>query len=300
MDTAALHGIHGIIYAFFDKDEELDREPIRRQIAACHSAGVHGIAALGLATEVAKLSERERRTVMDWVAEDNAGRAPLAFTIFGGSAQEQIAQARHAQAAGADWVILQPPMVGTYGAAEYIRFFGKVAGALALPVAIQNAPAYMGRGLSADEIRTLVTEHPNIRAIKGEGPAVDITRLIEATEGRVPVFNGRGGLELPDNLRVGCAGLILAPDLIDYAVAAYEQMRGGAEAEAEATYRDILPAIVFVMQSIEHLICYGKRLCAARLGLDVHDRGPALRPTAEGLATVARFARRLGPTRDRR
>jgi 4-hydroxy-tetrahydrodipicolinate synthase len=158
----------------------------------------------------------------------------------------------------------------------------------------------MGRGLSADEIRTLVTEHPNIRLIKGEGPAVDIARLIEATQGRVPVFNGRGGLELPDNLRVGCAGLILAPDIIDYAVAVYERMRGGQEDRAEAMYAEILPAIVFVMQSIEFLICYGKRLCAARLGLEVQDRGPALRPTSVGLAMVERFARSLGPMEDRR
>jgi len=295
METAELKGIHAIVYALFDEGELLDRASMRRQVELCHAAGAHGLAALGLATEVAKLSEVERRTVMDWVAEDNAGKLPLAFTIFGGSIAEQAAQARHAEAAGADWVILQPPMVGAYGASEYIRFFGRVAESVDIPVAIQNAPAYMGRGLSAEDIRTLVAEHPNIRLVKGEGSAVEIARLIEATEGRVPVFNGRGGLELTDNLRVGCAGLILAPELIDLTARIYERWAGGDEAGAEALYAEILPAIVFVMQSIESFICYGKRLFAARAGLSVHDRAPALRPTAEGLAAVDRFARRFGP-----
>ena len=70
-----------------------------------------------------------------------------------------------------------------------------------------------------------------------------------------------------------------------------------AEAEAERIYQSILPAIVFVMQSVESLICHGKRLYAARAGLAVHDRAPAMRPTAFGLTLVERLARELGPLR---
>lgn len=291
----AFHGIHAILYALFDADEKLDRAAMRRQVEACLACGVHGMAALGLATEVSKLSEAERRTVMDWVAEDTAGRVPLALTIFGSSVAEQIAQVRHAERLGADWVILQPPAAGAFGASEYIRFFGRVAAATDLPVAIQNAPAFLGRGLTADEIRELVSQHPNIRLIKGEGPVVEIAALIECTEGRVPVFNGRGGLELVDNLRAGCRGMILAPDCIDHAVRAYEAFGRGDEPSAERAYQAMLPAAVFVMQGIENLLCYGKRLFGARAGIDIHDRAPALRPVPAGKAMVARFAEALGP-----
>jgi len=291
----AFHGIHAILYALFDAHEKLDRVAMRRQVQACLACGVHGMAALGLATEVAKLTEAERRTVMEWVAEDTAGRVPLALTIFGSSVGEQVAQVRHAERVGADWVILQPPAAGAFGAAEYIRFFGRVADETDLPVAIQNAPAFFGRGLTADEIRELIARHPNIRLIKGEGPVVDIAGLIERTEGRVPVFNGRGGLELVDNLRAGCRGMILAPDCIDHAVRSYEAFRRGDEQAAEHAYEAMLPAAVFGMQGIENLLCYGKRLFGARAGIDIHDRAPALRPVPAGDAMVARFAKALGP-----
>lgn len=294
-DPQDFHGIHAIVYALFDADERLDRDAMRQQVRACLASGVHGMAALGLATEVAKLSEAERRTLMDWVAEDTAGQVPLAFTIFGSSVAEQVAQVRHAEGAGADWVILQPPAAGSFGAAEYIRFFGRVAQATDLPVAIQNAPAFFGRGLTAEEIRDMVQQHPNIRLIKGEGPVVDIAHLIEHTEGRLPVFNGRGGLELIDNLRVGCRGMILAPDCVDHAVQAYEAFHRGAQAQADRAYETMLPAAVFVMQGIENLLCYGKRLFGARAGIAIHERAPALRPSTTGLAMVERFARQLGP-----
>ncbi|MGO4676845.1 dihydrodipicolinate synthase family protein [Bosea sp. 2YAB26] len=288
-------GIHAMVYALFDEQERLDRAAMRRQTELCLALGVHGIAALGLATEVSKLTQSERLALMEWVSEDTAGRVPLAFTIYGSSVAEQIEQVRAAETAKADWVILQPPMVGSFGAAEYIRFFGRVADATSLPVAIQNAPAYMGRGLSAEDIRELVSRHPNISLIKGEGPAVDIRQLITTTEGRLPVFNGRGGLELVDNLRAGCAGMILAPDTIDHALRAYNHFMAGDEPSAEAAYRDVSPAIVFIMQSIESLLCYGKRLFGERAGLAIHDRSPALRPTEFGLELVRRHAAQLGP-----
>jgi 2-keto-3-deoxy-L-arabinonate dehydratase len=44
------------------------------------------------------------------------------------------------------------------------------------------------------------------------------------------------------------------------------------------------------MQSLEHLICYGKRIFARRAGLTVHDRAPALRPTPFGLTLVDHWA----------
>jgi 4-hydroxy-tetrahydrodipicolinate synthase len=284
-------GIHAMLYALFDAQERLDREAMRRQTELCLALGVHGMAALGLATEVSKLTQAERRAVMEWVCEDIGGRVPLAFTIYGSSVAEQIEQVRAAEGARADWVILQPPMVGSFAAAEYIRFFGRVAEATTLPVAIQNAPAYMGRGLSAEDIRALVGQHPNICLVKGEGPAAEIRHLIELTEGGLPVFNGRGGLELVDSLRAGCAGLILAPDTI---------FAAGNEDGAEAAYREALPAIVFIMQSIESLICYGKRLFGARAGIDIHDRAPAMRPSSFGAGLVARHAARLGPYRTER
>ncbi len=287
-------GIHAIVYAMFDAEERLDRAAMKRQTEICLACGVDGMAALGLATEVSKLRESERRDIMDWMAEDVRGRTPLAFTIYGNSVAEQVAQIRHAESVKADWVILQPPNVGSYAGIEYIRFFGRIADQTRLPVAIQNAPAYMGRGLNAAEIRDLVTQHPNVKLLKGEGSVVDIKGVIDATEGRLPVLNGRGGLELTDNFRAGCVGMILAPDTIDKQVVIWKAMKEGRIADAERLYEEAVPSILFIMQSVESLICYGKRVFAARAGLPVHDRAPALRPTALGLDLIKQHAARLG------
>ena len=293
--SASPAGIWPILYAFFTADDRLNRDAMRRQTEIVVRGGGHGMAVMGLATEVAKLTPAERRQVVEWAAEDLAGRLPLAVTIFGATPAEQSAAVAHAAANGAAWVILQPPRDPSITETGLIEFFGQVIEKAPVPAGIQNAPELIGVGLSPGGIAELARRHANFTVLKGEGPATLIARVVEETEGKLAVFNGRGGLELPDNLRAGCAGLIPAPDCFEAQVRIYEAMRRGDEAEAERIYRDILPAIVFVMQSVDHLICYGKRLTAARLGLEVFDRAPGLAPNAFGLAAVERFARALGP-----
>ena len=289
-------GIYPILYAFFNAAGGLDRDAMRRQVQACLAGGAHGVAVLGLATEVSKLSPVERRRVVEWAAEDLGGRVPLAVTVFGRSPAEQIEAMRHAEGAGAAWVILQPPPQPGMAEAELMRFMAPVLDAARIPAGLQNAPDLMGLGLSPENLANLAAAHPTLQVLKAEGPATLVQDVVERTGGRLAVLNGRGGLELPDNLRAGAAGMIPAPDCFDVQVRIWEAMAAGDEAEAERLYAAILPAIVFAMQGIGHLVCYGKRLVAARLGLGpVYDRAPAVVPTPFGMECVERFAGALGP-----
>ncbi len=282
-------GVHAILYAFFNAEERLHRASMRRQVELCLETGVVGIAALGLATEVSKLTFDERCTLMSWVAEDVAGKVPLGFTIYGHSVAEQIAMVRQAEHVGADWIILQPPAVGTFDACEYLSFFGRVMQATALPVAIQNAPQYLGRGLSDADIAVLRERHANFTLIKSETSAVDASRLITLAGSSLKVFNGRGGLELIECLTAGCEGFLLAPDLVDYSAEIMRLHEAGEKIAARKLYDRILPIIQFIMKSIEHLICYGKRIFAKRAGLEVHDRAPALRPDPQFMLQLEEF-----------
>jgi 2-keto-3-deoxy-L-arabinonate dehydratase len=296
-------GVYPMLYAFFGRAGRLDREAMRAQVEYCVANGVHGIAALGLGTEVSKLSPEERRQVVEWVAEDLRGRLPLAITVFGATPEEQIAFVRAAAERGADWVILQPPQPKRDRAGEAITedqlvgFFGAVADASPVPVAIQNAPQYIGVGLSGAGLDRLSRDHPNVRLLKAEGSAVETQAVIELTLGRMAVFQGRGGMEFTDVMRAGCVGMIPSVESCGVQARIFELMQTGRaedEAEAERLYTQLAPLIAFLMQSIGQFLCYGKRLTAERLGIaEVHDREPAQAPTAFGFACLARHARAL-------
>jgi len=295
---ASFSGIYPMMYAFFSRSGSLDREAMRRQVRACLRGDAHGIAVLGLATEVHKLTPPEKRQLVEWVIDEVAGAVPVAVTVSEPTVEAQCEFVNWATGRGASWVILQPPPERGMPEEWYADFFARVMDGVQLPCAIQNAPDYIGVGLGPESIRLLNARCGNFALLKGEGPVLTIRRVIEALEGRLAVFNGRGGLELPDNLRAGCAGMIPASDTFDYQVRIFERMKRGGEQEeraAEETYRKILPAIVFTLQSLDTLICYGKRIAALRLGLDeVHDRAPGLEATGFGLSCAGRYAEMLG------
>jgi 4-hydroxy-tetrahydrodipicolinate synthase len=259
------------------------------QMAYVRDHGAEGVVILGLATEVGKLSEAEKRTLIDWAAADR-GDLPLGVTITGNSVAEQRALAAHAAAAGADWLILQPPLTGNYGAAEYLDFFARVGGDLAVPFAVQNAPQYLGRSLSAADIGALGQRCGGFTHVKAETTAADLAALIALAGDRLTVLNGRGGIEMTDCLRAGCEGFIVAPDVLPGVASCMARWREGDAAGAEAAYAAFLPAALFGMQSLEHLATYGKRIFGLRAGITIHDRAPALRPTEAGLAFARRWA----------
>ena len=288
------HGIYPVLYAFWDEKGALDEAAMRAQVEHCIACGAHGITVLGLVTEVHKMDVNERLALMELVGAMIGGRVPYAVTVAEPSLGGQITFCKAAAAAGADWVILQPPPVKGTSEAQLIRFFGTVADALDVGVAVQNNPVNLDVSLSVEGLVELNRRHPNVSILKGEGHSVDIQRAIEGSGSAYAVFGGHGGIEFPALLRSGGAGRIPAPDFLVPQVALYEAWRAGETDRAEVIHRRILPAIVFMSRSVPGMLCYGKRLLAEQIGLpEPRDRAPALAPTPFGLAETTRFAEAL-------
>lgn len=261
-------GIFPMLYAFFDADDRLDRQAFRRQVEVCITAGCHGIAILGLITEVKALSLGERETLVRWAVEDIGGRVPLMATIAGATLEEVRQLAAGAQTAGANYLILQPPLGQRPASAELLDFYSAAMSGIRVDVGIQNAPEFLGVGLNPAEVIELRRRHANFTVMKGEGPVIQVKPFIDALGSDIVVFNGRGGLELPDNLLAGCAGMIPAPDCADIQIAIFRAYEAGDLATAQRLYAQALPYIVFAMQSLDVAIFYGKRMFARRAGID--------------------------------
>ena len=67
-----------------------------------------------------------------------------------------------------------------------------------------------------------------MRLLKAEGSALETRALIELTEGRMGVFQGRGGMEFTDVMRAGCIGMIASVEVLP---------RAGEDLRADADRR---------------------------------------------------------------
>jgi 2-keto-3-deoxy-L-arabinonate dehydratase len=290
-------GVYPMLYAFFDDAGRIDPGAMRRQVESCVEVGTQGVAVLGLATETHKLDLFERREILDIAARSIGGRLPLAVTVAEPSVAGQIAFAKRAADVGAAWLILQPPNVAGVGEGEVEAFISKVADGIELPFAIQNAPGLLPVSLSAETMNRIANRHANFRLVKAETPAVGIGSFVEATSARFRVFAGYAGVDWLDAFAAGAAGLIPATDLMDVHTKVWKLLtRNSQDSRVAAVemHNANVALMQFTMQSLEHLLCYAKRLAAMRLGISFGSaRSPAVHPSALGMDILTRLSRHL-------
>ena len=284
-------------YCFFNKNNSIDIHAMRDQISLIKQLGSNGIACLGLATEVNKLDFIEKKKIIELVAEFSNDNLPIVITISGKNIKEYKKLIELAQFYDASWIVFQPMLKKNSTDKDCFNFFNKILGLVETKtlVGIQNAKEYIGVGLDSPEIIKLYNKFNNFRAIKGETSAILIQKEIVKYPKNLKVFNGRGGLEIIDNFLAGCSGIIPSLEGTDIFLKIYKLIQKNKIIEARTIYKKILPSIVFSMQSIDSLVCYGKRICAYRMGINkIHDRNPGLTPTNFGIKLAKEFAKDLG------
>jgi 2-keto-3-deoxy-L-arabinonate dehydratase len=287
--SAPFGGVYPILYCYFDRSGRIDAGAMRTQIEACLALSPPGLAVLGLATEVQKLDQSEKLALIDLTLSTVDGRVPVAVTIGGPEMTDRLMLIARARSAGAAWLILQPAPDAVSSEARLVESFSTMMQAADMPVAIQHAPQFLGAALSSAAFNLLRERHPAFTLLKGEGSALETAQLAEETAHSFAIFAGRAGIEWPDMIRAGAAGLIPAQELLDVMLRIEALMRSGHEDAAEALYRAALPAVTFIMQSLASLHTYGKRALAMRIGLgEVYDRAPFVAPTALGLEILTR------------
>jgi dihydrodipicolinate synthase/N-acetylneuraminate lyase len=245
-----LRGVIPIAPTPFLDSGELDRDGQRRVLDFLVDAGVDGICLLANYSEQFALTDDERTRLMDLALDHVAGRVPVVVTTSHFSTRIAAERSRHAQAAGADMVMLMPPYHGATlraSEADIREFFARVADACSLPIMVQDAPV-SGTTLSAQLLADIARSVSSVCYFKIEvpGAASKLRHLIElggnAIEGP---FDGEESITLLPDLDAGATGTMpsaVQPELLSAVVRAY---LAGRRDDAIAGYERSLPLINF-------------------------------------------------------
>src|SRR5918999_5891216 len=148
-------GIIPAVTTPFDASGEIDLDGLDRNLAALLDAGVHGIVATGTMGEAGSLSAAERRTVVQAVVRAADGRVPVIAGISAGTPAAAIALAADAADAGADALMLLPPLGYRGDEREIEAFYRTVAEAGGLPLMVYNNPVASGTDMAPGLIARL-------------------------------------------------------------------------------------------------------------------------------------------------
>jgi 4-hydroxy-tetrahydrodipicolinate synthase len=167
-------------------DEKAFRSLVQWQIAE----GTNGLVPVGTTGESPTLSHDEHKKVVEWCIEEAKRRVPVIAGAGSNSTREAIDLARHAEAAGADAVLVVTPYYNKPTQEGLYQHFKAINDAIGIPIIIYNIPARSVIDMSVDTMKRLY-ELKNIAGVKDA--TANMVRVSQQRAVLGPEFNQLSG-----------------------------------------------------------------------------------------------------------
>jgi 4-hydroxy-tetrahydrodipicolinate synthase len=238
-----LGGVFSVLPTPFDAAGDVDFESLKRVIDLFLVDGVNGFTALGVTSEVARLTDAERDRILDTVLTHVNGRVPVVAGTTADGLCPCLEFTRRAKAAGAAAVMISPPRMPKINSDAVAKHYADVAWAVDLPIVVQDYPPISGYAMEPALLAHIARDVPSARTIKLEDPPtpLKITRILEQTaDFEVRIFGGLGGVFLLEELMAGAAGAMTGfafPAILTQVVQLFRD--GQVEEAANLFYRKV-------------------------------------------------------------
>ena len=249
--TTTLRGVLTALAIPFDANDRIDVDVLRTVVSHSIDGGVHGVVACGSTGEFTSMTADERRLVVETVVEHAAGRVPVVAQTGSVSTAEAIALSRHAEAAGADALMLVTPFYEPLSRAETTNYLERVCGSVQIPIMLYNLPSATGVNLDVEMVEDLLDRIPNIKYIKDTSANMaQAGQLIHVLGDRIGTFIGWDSLLL-NALTEGAAGVMAGTANIfpKQLVTIYDDVMGGNLTAAQQRWAQLYPLMNTIMTS---------------------------------------------------
>jgi 1-pyrroline-4-hydroxy-2-carboxylate deaminase len=242
--TIGWKGVFPAVTTQLREDLSIDLADTQRVVDDLIRDGITGVIALGTVGENNSLDFEEKVSVLSAIVEVVAGRVPVITGVSEYDMRRAVRYAQAAEKAGADGLMVLPPMVYVPKPHEMVAHFRGVAEKTGLPIMLyNNPPAY--RSVIDNDVLEALRPVKNIVAVKESAPDTRrFTDFRNAFGERYVLFAGLDDVAL-EGLFLGAQGWVSGltnafPKESVELVAAFER---GDHAKALEIYRWFMPLL---------------------------------------------------------
>ena len=237
-------GIYPALTTKFTEDDQLDILAYLNNVDAQMDAGIHGCVIAGSLGEASTLTQDEKVSLLAQTLSHVNGRISVIMNIAEQSTKEAVTAAENAQEAGADGLMMLPPMRYISDDRETIEFYKAVATSCDLPIMTYNNPHDYKIEITIPMFEELL-KMETIQATKESTRDVtNVTRMRNAFGDDIKILCGVDTLAL-EELVLGADGWVAG--LVDAfpreTVVIYELVKQNRIAEATKIYRWFMPLL---------------------------------------------------------
>jgi 4-hydroxy-tetrahydrodipicolinate synthase len=242
-------GIFHIMATPFTDGGDLDAPGLARLVECALATGVTGLTVLGIAGEAHRLTDEERRRVVETVVKEARGRMPVVAGVSASGTHLAQAFTRMAQEHGAAALMVAPPS-GLKNLDAVAEYYLAVAAAATVPIVLQDEPVTTQVTMPPAFMARLCADIPAIEGVKlEEAPTLPkITRLRELLARPVAIFGGLGGVYFFEELSRGADGAMTGFPYPEALKAIRDHFVSGWRDQARALFYRWLPLIRYESQ----------------------------------------------------
>lgn len=159
-----IEGVYPALITPFTKDDEVDKEGLRRLVEYAIEGGVAGIVPCGTTGESATLSHEEHKEVIDMVVD--CSTVPVIAGTGSNNTKEAVEFTKYAADAGAEACLLITPYYNKPNVKGLKEHFKRIGDSVELPLVLYNIPSRTGQNVSAATMVELAAEVENIKGVK--------------------------------------------------------------------------------------------------------------------------------------
>jgi len=242
-------GIFHVMATPFTDGGDLDVPGLARLVDCAVASGVTGLTVLGIAGEAHRLTDEERRRVVETAVKEARGRVPVVAGVSASGTHLAQAFTRMAQEHGAAALMVAPPS-GLKNLDAVAEYYHAVAAAAMVPIVLQDEPVTTQVTMPAAFMARLCADIPRIESVKlEEAPTPPkITRLRELLASPVAIFGGLGGVYFFEELSRGADGAMTGFPYPEALKAIRDHFVAGRRDRARALFYRWLPLIRYESQ----------------------------------------------------
>ena len=246
-----LEGVYSVLPTPFTAAGDLDLDSLKRVVDLFIGAGVSGVTALGVTSEVARMNDGERVRVLETVVRHANGRVRVVAGATADGLRTCIEYTKFAKDTGADAVMISPPRMPKLNSDAVVRHFAGVAAAVEMPVVVQDYPPISGYAMEPWLLVRIAKEVPAARTIKLEDPPTPFktSRIREAAPDMdIGIFGGLGGVFLLEELMAGATGAMTGFAFPEILVKIVKLFHAGDVEGAATAFYPYVPLMRFEFQ----------------------------------------------------
>ncbi len=207
MSFVSWKGVYPAVFTPFTKEGSIDFSMFNINIKAQLDAGVDGLILNGSLGEASTLESDERIQLLSHTRKLVNDTVPVIMNIAEQSTKAAIEAVQQAEQAGANGLMLLPPMRYKSDDRETVEYFRAVALSTGLPIMIYNNPIDYKIMVTLDMFQAMEDLH-NIQAVKESTRDVtNITRMINRFGDRFKIMCGVDPLAM-ESLCMGADGWV--------------------------------------------------------------------------------------------